>query len=237
MCATTVKSIIGICVSLFLVMCIYVNRTARNPYYGKAFQRLAWECQNGCDSNKRFRYLQKAVYYDPNLSDVYYQLGTIYNRQGNYEKAIELYKKVVALDYTNADAYFKVGLYYFQKGELDYALRYFLQSDRHKQSSHDTIYYMATIYDKNKMYKDAVFHYIRLVSWGSPYSAELCDRIWRISKIPDQYKMVLDKVYQLHHNGQRELFEQVDQYIRTDQVPEFMRKPMETGARNGVRLN
>ena|SRR3989338_5985025 len=221
---TTVKSIIGICVSFFLVMCIYVNRTARNPHYGKAFQRLALECQNGCDPNKRFRYLQKAVYYDPNLSDVYYQLGIIYGKQGNYEKEIESYKKVTTLDYANADAYFKMGFYYFQKGELDYALRYFLQSDRYKQGSHDMIYYMATIYDKNEMYKAAVFHYIRLVSDGSPHSAELCERIWRISNILGQYEMVLDKVYQLHHNGQRELWEQVDQYIRTDQVPEFMRK-------------
>ena len=91
--------------------------------------------------------------------------------------------------------------HYFQKGEFDYALRYFLQSDRSKQGSPDTVYYLATIYEKRGMYAEAVFDYVRLVSWGSPRSAELCKRIWRISKLPDQYEMVLDKIYQLHRDG------------------------------------
>lgn len=226
MCTTTVKSIIGVCVSLFLVTCVYVNRTARNPHYGKAFQKLALECQNDCDLNKRFRYFQKAVYYDPNLSDVYYQLGIIYGKQGNYEREIESYKKVTTLDHANADAYFKIGFYYFQRGELDYALRYFLQSKRYKPGSHDTFYYIARTYEKKQMYRDSVIYYVGLFAGGSPFAAEACGRIWRISKILDQYEMALDEVNRMRRSNkeQEKLWEQIDRYLRTDDVSEFICK-------------
>ncbi len=204
----------------------YINRATINLHYGKVFYRLGLECQNKCSFDEQLSYFQKAVFYDPNLINAYYQLGIIYGRNGQHKEEIESYKKVVQLDHTNGEAYFKVGLHYFQDGELDYALRYFLQSNRYKPNSPDTYYYMAHIYDRQEMYKEAVFQYMRLVLGESHLSADACERIWHISKIPGQYGMVWDEVYQLHaREEQRKLWEQIDRYIRTDQVPEFMHKP------------
>ncbi len=140
---------------------------------------------------------------------------------------------MATLDHTNAEAYFKIGYYYFEKGELDYALRYFLQSNSHKPGgSSDTFYYMARAYERKQMYKDAVRHYLILFTRDSPFFVEVCERIWRISKIPGQYEMVLEEVYQMHAlKEQRKLWEQIDRYIRTDQVPEFMRELMGSEAR------
>ncbi|MBI5415686.1 MAG: hypothetical protein HZA29_02615 [Candidatus Omnitrophica bacterium] len=183
------------------------------------------ECQNKCGLNKQLSYFQKAVFYDPNLTDAYYQLGIIYGEKGQNGKESTSYKKVAALDYANADAYFKTGLHYFSKGEFDYALRYFLQSDRYDPNSDDMVYYMAETYYKKKMYREAVFHYMRIISRRSPLSVEACERIWRISKIPDQYGMVSDEVHKIRDNKEQEkLWEQIDQYLKTDQVPEFMRE-------------
>ena len=212
----------------------YFNRTTRNPHYGKVFYRLGLECQNKCGLDEQLSYFQKAVFYDPNLTDAYYQLGVIYGKKGQNEKEFLSYERVVTLDHANADAYFEAGLYYFQKGELDHALRYFLQSDRYKQALHDSFYYLARIYENKQKYKEAVSYYknyIALVG-DARFSAEACGRIWRISKIYDQYEMVLDAVNKMRNNKEQEkLWEQIDQYIRTDQMPEFMRKPMEAGTR------
>lgn len=205
----------------------YINRTTLNLHYGKVFYKLGLECPDKRGLNKQLSYFQKAVFYDPNLTDAYYQLGIIYGKKGQNEKEFTSYKKVAALEHVNADAYFKVGRYYFEKGELDYALRYFLQSNRYKPGSHDTFHYMAQIYEKKQMYKDAVHYYIAVLTQGSYFSTTACERIWRISKIPGQYRMVLDKVYQIQDSkdkGQQKLWEQIDRYLRTDQVPEFLQK-------------
>lgn len=223
--------------SLAALIHFYFNRTTINPHYGKAFYRLGRECQDKCGLDEQLFYFQKAAFYDPNLTDAYYRLGIIYGKQGQIEKEFVAYKKTAALDHTNADAYFKVGRYHFEKGELEYALRYFLHSDRHKPGSYDpTLYYIAQIYEKKQMYNDAVRYYVRLLTRNSSFLAEVSEKIWRVSKIPDQQGVVLDEVYKMRGSGNKEqekLWEQIDQYLRTDQVPEFMRKPMETGAREG----
>ena len=219
------QSSLLIFLSLAVPIHFYTNRTTLNPRYGKVFYKLGRECQNKCRLNKQLSYFQKAVFYDPNLNDAYYQLAIIYGKKSQHKEEIESYRKVVQLDYSNAQAYFNVGLHYFQNGELDYALRYFLQSDRYKPESHDTTYYMAIIYDKKAMYNKAALLYLKLVSWDSPHSVELCERVWRISKLPDQYEIILVMARRLLYDGYHELWEQIDRYLRTDQVPEFMRNP------------
>lgn len=222
-------SCLFVCALILVLIHWHITRVAPNPRYGKIFYRLGLECEKECTTNKRLYYFKRAVFYDPNLSDAYYHLGTIYGRDGRHKEEIEAYKKAVQLDHTNGEAYFKVGLDYFQKGEFDQAIRYFLQSDRQKPSEHDTFYYLAKAYDQKGMYTEAAYHYVTLMVWGSPRSAEVCERAWSISKIPGQFQMVTTQFMMLWNAGQHDLWKQTDQYIKTDQRPEFMRKPMETG--------
>lgn len=219
-----IQSIIIIVCLSFLIIYIYNNRTARNTHYGKVFQRLALECQGECDTNKRFYYFQKAVYYDPNLSDAYYQLAIMYGNQGRYEREIESYKKVTELDHRNHRAHFKIGLYHFLKGELEGALRYFLQSQRYQHDSHDTYYYMGRLYEQKGMYEEAVIRYRLLIVLGSAFTGEACRRMWHISKLPGQYDMVLSHVEKLKKSPRGELWEPIDRYLKTDQMPKFMKE-------------
>ena len=211
--------------SLAVLIHFYFNRTTLNPRYGKVFYKLGLECQNKCSLNKQLSYFQKAVFYDPNLKDAYYQMGIIYGKQGESEKEFVSYKKVATLDYANVDVHFKVGRYYFEKGEWDYALRCFLQSNRYKPGSYDTLNYLAQSYEKKQMYKEAVHYYVPVVGGRTHLSAEACKRIWHISKIPGQSKMVSDEVYRIYDSAEQgKLWEQIDRYLETDQVPEFMQK-------------
>ncbi len=218
-------------VSVLVLVHWYITRFAPNPRYGKIFYRTGVECEKKCAANERIYYFKRAVFYDPNLSDAYYQLGAIYEQEGRHKEAIEAYKQAVQLDYTNGEAYFKVGLSCFQKGEFDRAIRYFLQSDRRKPSAHDTFYYLAKAYDRKGMYLEATYYYVTLLIWGSPRSAEICERIWSISKIPDQFQMVTTQLMMLWNANQHELWKEIDRYIKTDQEPEFLRKPAVTGTR------
>ena len=212
------KFICLICLFVFVSIHLYITRMTPDPYYGKVFYRLGLECQNKCSLNKQLVYFRKAVFYDPNLSDAYHQLGIIYGNKGQHEKEIESYKKAAQLNHADSEAYFRLGLHYFQSGELDYALRYLSQSDRYKPGSDDTFYYIAKTYDKKGMYKDAIRHYIPLISNSSPRSPEIFERIRAISMFPDQREMVLTQLrVLLWDNGLRDLWYKIDQYLKTDQ--------------------
>jgi tetratricopeptide (TPR) repeat protein len=50
------------------------------------------------------------------------QANTAYN-QGNYEQAIDLYKKMISIDQDNPDHHYRLGLAYFSKGEKYQAQR------------------------------------------------------------------------------------------------------------------
>lgn len=215
--------------SLAALIHFYFNRTTLNPHYGKVFYRLGRECQDKCGLDEQLSYFQKAVLYDPNLNDAYYRMGIIYGKQGQMAKEFAAYQKTAALDHTNADAYFKAGRTYFKNGAWDYAVRYLLQSNRHKPGSQDTFNYLARSYEKRQMYKEAAHYYVSVVSGQTFLSAEACQGLWRISRVLGQREMVLDEVYKMHGNP---LWEQVDRYLRKNQVPEFMRKPMETGTQH-----
>lgn len=221
-----IKTTLLVCLIFIFFLHWYLTRMTPNLYYGKVFYKLGMECQDKCSLDKQLSYFRKAVFYDQNLKDAYYQMGIIYGKQGQVEKEIVFYKKLAALDHANADVYSKVGRYYFEKGEWDYALRYFLQADRYK-SIDEVVYWIAGMYENKGKYKEAIFQYARLITRDSVFVAQACERIKRISKLPDQQGVVLDQIYQLLHWPRSELWKQMEQYLLTDQIPEFIHKSRE----------
>lgn len=60
--------------------------------------------------------IEEAVKLDPNNVGLLFNLGTIYDKKGDDEKALEFYNKAIALEPNNYDANFNMGAYYFNKG-------------------------------------------------------------------------------------------------------------------------
>jgi len=208
----TVKLTTLICALLSLIAYGYINHLHRNPHYGKVFYKLGIQCQNECSPKKRHRYFQKAAYHDPNLIDANYQLGIIYGEKGDYEKEIEYYKKITQLDHMHHNAYFRVALHYFQKGEMEYAERYLMQAGQGRHDIDEISYYTAKVYDSKGMYEEAVDLYIYNMVRRTVYSAEVCERIWEISKIPGQFNVVMKHINNLLGVGaikQEKLWQQV----------------------------
>jgi tetratricopeptide (TPR) repeat protein len=60
--------------------------------------------------------IQKAIAADPNNSNLYSVLGSVYESSKRPEEALAAHKKAVELDPKNFDSQFNLGVYYFNKG-------------------------------------------------------------------------------------------------------------------------
>jgi len=71
------------------------------------------------DSEKGLAYLELAEKKESNNPSIYFAEGTLYEKSGNKEKALEAYNKAIAIDSQYFNAYFNIGaLYYNNAVEL-----------------------------------------------------------------------------------------------------------------------
>ena len=58
---------------------------------------------------------------DPNLAEIYYNLGNAYMHQDNLESAIEAFKRALSIDPTLPEAYNKLGIICYKQGDRELA--------------------------------------------------------------------------------------------------------------------
>ena len=78
----------------------------------------------------------------------------------------------------------------------------------------------------DEIYEEAVFWYMTLIILGSSDSKEAGEEIWYISKKPGLKDMIIAQVRsfkEYEHLRQNNIWQQMDDFIRTDYDPEFMR--------------
>ena len=71
------------------------------------------------------QYFKNAIRIDSAGIDAHYGLGMYYQNMGDYEKAIETYKKIVLLDTRFEKAYFNLGHIYLEQDSVEKAKRHF----------------------------------------------------------------------------------------------------------------
>lgn len=86
---------------------------------------------------------------------VYNNLGDVYSNEGNYELAIEAFKRSVALKPDYADAVHNIGFTYLQIGDIAKAKKYLQQSIDINPRLHQSWYKMARIFMAEKNYQEA----------------------------------------------------------------------------------
>ena len=62
------------------------------------------------------KYLQLAIEQDPTNATFYFALGTLYEKNKQQQKAIEVYEKAIELDDEYFDAYYNLGALYYNRG-------------------------------------------------------------------------------------------------------------------------
>ena len=64
---------------------------------------------------------KEIVRQDPNLAEIYYNLGNAYMHQDNIESATEAFKRALSIDPTLPEAYNKLGIICYKQGDTELA--------------------------------------------------------------------------------------------------------------------
>ena len=217
------RTTLRICLSLLVIFSAffcYFRRTTLNPQYGEIFYTIGKNCPR-CSVQKRLNYFSKALSYDPNLSKAYYELGTIYEDQGETRKAFQLYLKAVALDHRFVDAYWKVGYAYYRKGDLDAAFRYLLPAHRYDPHRADANYYLGILYEMKGDYNEALLH-LGKIHCPNFRCEEALARVGALLHLLDRDPHAMSVVEDLQHMQRNDLAGQLENFIKADEYPEYM---------------
>lgn len=74
------------------------------------------------------RELEQAIMLNPDFLQAYFNLGVVYKKQGNYEKAREQFRHVLELDPNLVNAYMQIGAIYEEQGFFDEAKDEYLKA-------------------------------------------------------------------------------------------------------------
>lgn len=67
-------------------------------------------------TEEAMKYLNMAIQQDPTNATFYFALGTLHEKQGNEQEAIDAYEKAIELDDEYFDAFYNLGALYYNKG-------------------------------------------------------------------------------------------------------------------------
>ncbi len=88
------------------------------------YRRLGLRAQENGDLETALRFYQKAIQIDPYFSEVYNDLGVVYEALGKDKGAEESYLKAIEINPKNLPAYSNLALFYEKKGKFDKAAKY-----------------------------------------------------------------------------------------------------------------
>ncbi len=105
--------------------------------------------------------LEHALRIDPNIPEAWYQLGVLAGQQGNWQEAIQNWKKAIALKPDHAQALFFLGTRYLESGDLAEAEDAFRRSLAADPNNMKTEYDLALVLNKLGKPDEAKQHFER----------------------------------------------------------------------------
>jgi len=133
---------------------LYNQVLNQSPHHKESLENLAAIVYNS-DSQASLQLLQKALRYNPDAPSVHFNLGNIYQRHGNRDKAITCFRKVISLKPNYAEAYFRLGTLFGESGKLEDAI--FCYKKAFDQNPRDVraVNNLTEIYNRLKRYDEA----------------------------------------------------------------------------------
>jgi tetratricopeptide (TPR) repeat protein len=120
------------------------------------------------DLGRGAKEMEKVLELDPNFAQAYNTLGSINVELGNFEKAIELYKKYQSLSPGNANALDSIGSGYFLWGKLDEAIANFKKAINTDPRIYWTYWILAYTQALRENYAEAMDWINRLLETDPP---------------------------------------------------------------------
>lgn len=153
---------IGIIAVMVLLGINFTQKIQPSKIYGEVFYRLGMQCEGECDPHNKVEYFEKAIYYDPQYVDAYYQLGMAYRMVNNYFEAFKKFEQAYALSGgKHYEAAYQLGVHYFRHGDLDKALHLFEPIIEKVHMYKLTHYYIGRCYELKGNYVMPEWYYER----------------------------------------------------------------------------
>jgi len=100
--------------------------------------------------------LNQAIQAKPDYAPAHYNLGLVYERQGNVADAIAKLEQVLANDNKNVGVAFQLGILYYRNGEKDKSQNVFEQLIAFDPDYSNARWYLSSIYEEQGRYDDAI---------------------------------------------------------------------------------
>lgn len=133
-------------------------------YYTLGYYYLSGQDYNNAEIN-----LNKSILADPQFYYAYKLLSDIYLKKGNIEKTIFFAQKAVFLNSKDASNQNELGLLLMRLERYAEALPYLKEAVYLNPNNLDYLYSLASVYRDNKMYKQAIVEYEKLVILKDDY--------------------------------------------------------------------
>ena len=132
-----------------------------NKFNLKQIFELAFEYQNKKKFESAKILYEKINTVDPEIKNVQFNLGTIYEELNEIKKAIDCYEKVIKIDPFFIYSYNNLGLIFQKLGQEEQAIKYFQKIIKINPNYSKAYNNLGAIYGGQKRYKDAVENYIK----------------------------------------------------------------------------
>ena len=173
------KFILFFC-AIALAIIWYSEKSENIPQYGVVFYEMGVNCKDDCSLDQKLQYFQKAIHYNPNMSNAYYHIGLIYEEKRNHDKAIAFFNKAIDYDQENVPVYYRAGVHLFNEGDYEGGLRYFQQCYKRPGCPSDKHYYLARIHDYREEYELAILQYQNTILLRPEYTMKIYPRLAEI---------------------------------------------------------
>lgn len=103
--------------------------------------------------------LQKEIAKNPGESDIYADMGMVFETMGDYAEAIKWYEKTIEVNPGNAEGYYGLGSIYRKRHEYDQAIKWYKEALRLRPGDSDIYADIGKIYESTREYDEAIKWY------------------------------------------------------------------------------
>lgn len=148
--------------------------------------------------------------------------GKTYHNNGEYDKAIEIFKKAVELNPDDDDSWRWLGNSYNRNGQVEEAIKYYLKAAKLNPDDSRNWFNLGISYSNNEQYKEAINSFLKVVELNPDDSYSwygLGNSYIKNEQVEDAIKSLL-KATELNSNDYQSWLDLAISYIHNEQYEE-----------------
>lgn len=110
---------------------------------------------------------------NPSNDDLFFKLGFLYSKNGNYLQSANAYEKAISLNPNKFEYYYNCGIVYTNLSKINKAINYFNKALEFTPNDINTIYNLGCALKKGNNYQDALAYFNKVLSLNNNHSDAL----------------------------------------------------------------